>query len=187
MGILLCFVLTLRNVSVAYKWWEKYPADQPIGPSRFAAIRTRIEAFAPRPGWRTWVYELLLFGFKAGPACLAGCCWPCFCSPICSIRRMRRWHADMLTLAALGVQVAMLALRLESREEAWVIAAFHVVGTVMELFKPHKGHGSIPRRAFCGSAMYLCFPASCMPRWAAISPASSASLISASATIPMIG
>ena len=47
---------------------------------------------------------------------------------------------DFLTLAALAIQVVMLLFRLETWEEAKVILIFHVVGTVMELFK--TAHGS---------------------------------------------
>jgi len=47
---------------------------------------------------------------------------------------------DFLVLGAVLIQIAMLAFRLESWEEARVILAFHVVGTVMELFK--TAHGS---------------------------------------------
>ena len=51
---------------------------------------------------------------------------------------------DFLTLAALAIQVAMLALRLETLEEAKVILAFHVVGTAMELFKTAAGSWLYP-------------------------------------------
>lgn len=51
---------------------------------------------------------------------------------------------DFLTLAALTIQVAMLATRLETIEEAWVIAAFHVVGTLMEIFKTQAGSWIYP-------------------------------------------
>ena len=47
---------------------------------------------------------------------------------------------DLLTLAALAIQLAMLAFRLETFGEAKVILAFHLVGTIMELFK--TAHGS---------------------------------------------
>jgi uncharacterized membrane protein YoaT (DUF817 family) len=47
---------------------------------------------------------------------------------------------DFLVLAALAIQVALLALKLERWDEAAVIAVFHVVGTVMEVFK--TAHGS---------------------------------------------
>lgn len=55
---------------------------------------------------------------------------------------------DFLTLAALGIQAAMLALKLETWEEARVIFAFHVVGTIMELFKTAAGSWIYPEPAF---------------------------------------
>lgn len=51
---------------------------------------------------------------------------------------------DFLTLAALGIQVAMLAIRLETLDEAKVILAFHLVGTAMELFKTSHGSWQYP-------------------------------------------
>jgi len=55
---------------------------------------------------------------------------------------------DFLTLAALGIQAAMLATKLETWEEARVIFAFHVVGTIMELFKTSAGSWIYPEPAF---------------------------------------
>lgn len=55
---------------------------------------------------------------------------------------------DFLTLAALGIQAAMLATKLETWEEARVIFAFHVVGTIMELFKTAAGSWIYPEPAF---------------------------------------
>ena len=40
--------------------------------TRFAAVRARLEAYAPPPGWPSWLYEFALFGFKQGWACLFG-------------------------------------------------------------------------------------------------------------------
>jgi hypothetical protein len=40
--------------------------------TRFEAVRLRLEAFDPGTGWRLWLYEFLLFGFKQGWACLFG-------------------------------------------------------------------------------------------------------------------
>jgi uncharacterized membrane protein YoaT (DUF817 family) len=105
--------------------------------SRFKAVRARLEAFEPRPGWRAWLYEFLLFGFKQGWACLFGALMLAlllgthlFYPAGAALARY-----DFLVLAALTIQLAMLALRLETLEEAKVILAFHIVGTVMELFK----------------------------------------------------
>ena len=46
---------------------------------------------------------------------------------------------DFLTLAALGIQAALLLLRMETWAEAKVILMFHAVGTVMEIFKTSAG------------------------------------------------
>src|SRR6187551_2243754 len=51
---------------------------------------------------------------------------------------------DFLTLAALMIQFGMLAFRLETLDEAKVIVAFHLVGTVMELFKTSAGSWVYP-------------------------------------------
>jgi uncharacterized membrane protein YoaT (DUF817 family) len=55
---------------------------------------------------------------------------------------------DFLFLAALFIQIAMLAFRLETFEEAKVILIFHVVGTAMELFKTAVGSWIYPEVAF---------------------------------------
>jgi uncharacterized membrane protein YoaT (DUF817 family) len=51
---------------------------------------------------------------------------------------------DFLTLAALAIQAALLALRMETWSEARVILMFHVVGTGMELFKTAAGSWIYP-------------------------------------------
>ena len=47
---------------------------------------------------------------------------------------------DFLTISAVIIQIAMLAFRLETLDEAKVILAFHIVGAIMEFFK--TAHGS---------------------------------------------
>ncbi len=51
---------------------------------------------------------------------------------------------DFLTVAAVLIQVAMLAFRLETFDEAKVIFAFHIVGTIMEVFKTAYGSWEYP-------------------------------------------
>jgi len=51
---------------------------------------------------------------------------------------------DFLVLAAVAAQAGMLALKLESWNEAKVIFAFHVTGTVMEIFKTQAGSWIYP-------------------------------------------
>lgn len=114
--------------------------------TRFASIRTRLEAIDPAPGPTAWIYEFLLFGFKQGWACLFGglmlamllgthLFWPTD-APIA--------RYDALTIGALAIQITMLLLRLETLSEAKVILAFHAVGTIMELFKTAYGSWTYP-------------------------------------------
>jgi uncharacterized membrane protein YoaT (DUF817 family) len=51
---------------------------------------------------------------------------------------------DALFIFAVVTQGAFLWLRLESRDEARVIVLFHIVGTVMEVFKLHMGSWDYP-------------------------------------------
>ena len=117
--------------------------------TRFAAIRARLESYEPRPGWHAWLYEFLLFGFKQGWACLFGGLMLAlllgtflFYPQGATLARY-----DFLTLSALAIQLAMLGFRLETWGEAKVIFAFHVVGTVMELFKTSAGSWIYPEPA----------------------------------------
>lgn len=114
----------------------------PPAATRFARVRARLEAAQPTHGVSAAVYEFLLFGFKQGWACLFGALM------LALLFATWFWYPadaalaryDFLTLAALSIQLAMLGFRLETWDEARVILAFHVVGTVMEIFK--TAHGS---------------------------------------------
>lgn len=114
--------------------------------TRFHRIRARLEAFSPRPGPASWLYEFALFGFKQAWACLFGglmlallLATHLFYPANATLARY-----DFLTLAALAIQLGMLLFRLETLAEAKVILAFHVVGTVMELFKTSAGSWVYP-------------------------------------------
>jgi uncharacterized membrane protein YoaT (DUF817 family) len=116
------------------------------GATRFARIRARLETAQPTRGPAAWLYEFLLFGFKQGWACLFGALMLAlllgthFFYP----RDAQLARYDFLTLGALAIQGGMLLFRLESWREAKVIAIFHVVGTVMELFKTNVGSWQYP-------------------------------------------
>lgn len=111
------------------------------GATRFARVRAHLEAFEPRPGWRSWLFEFLLFGFKQGWACLFGALMLALLLGTHFLYPANAWLArnDFLTLAAITIQIGMLVFRLESWDEAKVILAFHVTGTVMEQFKTQAG------------------------------------------------
>lgn len=116
------------------------------GATRFARIRATLEAAQPTEGWRSWVYEFLLFGFKQGWACLFGALMLVllFGTFLLYPADAKLARYDFLTLGAVAIQLGMLAFRLESWREAKVILAFHVVGTIMELFKTAYGSWLYP-------------------------------------------
>ncbi|MCZ8260811.1 MAG: DUF817 family protein, partial [Beijerinckiaceae bacterium] len=51
---------------------------------------------------------------------------------------------DFLTLAAATTQILLLAFRLETPREALVILIYHLVGTIMEIFKLKMGSWAYP-------------------------------------------
>lgn len=95
-------------------------------------------------------YELVRFAFKEGWACLFGGLL------LCLIVATKLWyptHAalaryDVLFLAAAAIQIALLAARLETLEEAKVILVFHLIGTLMELHKTAVGAWLYPEASF---------------------------------------
>jgi uncharacterized membrane protein YoaT (DUF817 family) len=114
--------------------------------TRFHEIRLRLENHVSRNRWRAFLWEFFLFGFKQGWACFFG-------GTVLALVLLTKWywpaHAwlaryDFLFLAALGIQVVLLLTRMETVREAKIIAVFHVVGTVMELFKTDVGSWTYP-------------------------------------------
>src|SRR6187549_3744680 len=104
----------------------------------------RFLADAPAAGARAWLVEVGVFLLKQAWACLFGA------SLLVVIVAVRLWYPDdvalapndFLTLAAVGIQVMMVASKLETGRELWVIVLFHVTGTAMELFKTDVGSWS---------------------------------------------
>jgi uncharacterized membrane protein YoaT (DUF817 family) len=95
------------------------------------------------------VAELVMFVLKQGWACLFG-----FLMLLALIVTDRIWQDgwalaryDALVVWAVGLQAAFLLLRLETLQEAKVIALFHLTGTAMELFKVNAGSWSYPEPA----------------------------------------
>lgn len=93
--------------------------------------------------------EFIVFGLKQGWACLFG---GLFLAVVMATALI--WNPawplaryDFLFAAAFVIQAGMLAFKLEKPDEAVVILVFHVVGTVMELFKTAHGSWSYPEES----------------------------------------
>jgi len=118
--------------------------------SRFHEVRRRLENHVSSSPAQARLWEFALFVFKQGWACLFG-------AILLGLVLLTKWrwpaHAalaryDFLFLAALAVQALLLILRMETVREAKVILVFHVVGTVMELFKTSVGSWTYPEHNF---------------------------------------
>jgi uncharacterized membrane protein YoaT (DUF817 family) len=116
----------------------------------FIAGEARLGLFMARRRWTAWLYEFIRFCVKQGWACLFGGIavalmigsWR-FYPPDASLARY-----DFLFLSMIAVQIALLAGRLETPEEAKVILIYHVVGTAMEIFKTSVGSWIYPEPNF---------------------------------------
>ncbi|MBI1203360.1 MAG: DUF817 family protein [Rhodopseudomonas sp.] len=92
------------------------------------------------------LYEFIRFGMKQAWACLFG---GMMVALLIVTHFYYPQHAalaryDFLFLAALTLQALLLVFRLETFDEAKVIFAYHVVGTVMEIFKTSVGSWIYP-------------------------------------------
>lgn len=108
--------------------------------------RTRLHARYIRGPIASAAFDFLCFGLKQAWACLFG-------GLMLALLLATYWfypadaalaRYDFITLGALSIQIAMLVLKLETWEEARVIFVFHLVGTVMEIFKTHVGSWVYP-------------------------------------------
>ncbi|WJH24016.1 DUF817 domain-containing protein [Pseudarthrobacter defluvii] len=104
----------------------------------------RFLATAPAGGAKAKLTEFVVFGLKQGWACIFGA------TLLAVLMTARLWYQDdaglarndFLTVAAVVIQVLMVVFRLETLRELRVIVLFHLVGTVMELFKTDMGSWS---------------------------------------------
>ncbi|GIL38186.1 DUF817 domain-containing protein [Roseiterribacter gracilis] len=94
--------------------------------------------------------EFLLFGFKELEACV-------FAGSFLALLTLSSWlrvpglaRYDLLFLGAIAIQLAMIALRLETWREVAMLSLFHLLGTLLELFKtsPMVGSWAYPEPAF---------------------------------------
>ena len=114
--------------------------------ARFVEAEARIGAWADQRRWTRGVYEFVRFGIKQVWACLFGALLLVLLIGTHLYYPRGAWLAryDFLVVAAVAIQIAMLALKLETWEEAKVILIFHVVGTAMEIFKTSVGSWIYP-------------------------------------------
>jgi uncharacterized membrane protein YoaT (DUF817 family) len=115
--------------------------------ARFIAIERKLgqRAIAAGPAVAA-LYEFLRFGAKQAWACLFG---GAMVALLVASHLFYPAHAllaryDFLVIAAVTIQIFMLATRLETFEEAKVILLFHLVGTAMEFFKTATGSWIYP-------------------------------------------
>jgi uncharacterized membrane protein YoaT (DUF817 family) len=118
--------------------------------TRFHEIRIRLEDHVSTGRLNRVLWEFFLFGFKQAWACLFG-------AILLGLVLLTKWywppHAwlaryDFLFLSAVAIQAFLLILRMETVREAKVILIFHVVGTLMELFKTKVGSWTYPENNF---------------------------------------
>ncbi|MBR1126034.1 DUF817 domain-containing protein [Bradyrhizobium lablabi] len=134
---------------------------------RFIAGEARLGRSMARRQWTAALYEFLRFGAKQGWACLFGG------TAIALMLATWRWypaHAplaryDFLFLCMIAVQAVLLATRLETLDEAKIILIYHIVGTVMEIFKTSVGSWIYPEPNFfriAGVPLFTGFMYSCI-------------------------
>ncbi len=127
----------------------------------------RLGRVAARRWWTSGIYEFSRFGIKQGWACLFGglavalmiATWR-FYPAAAALSRY-----DFLFICMIAIQASLLALRLETWDEAKVILIYHVVGTLMEIFKTSVGSWIYPDPNFiriAGVPLFTGFMYSCI-------------------------
>lgn len=126
------------------------------------AERQLAERMVRRGRVATGVYEFVRFGVKQAWACLFGALLLGLLIGTHLFYPRDAWlpRYDFLVLAAVAIQIAMLRFGLETWDEAKVIFVFHIVGTVMEIFKTSVGSWLYPEASvlrLCGVPLFSGF------------------------------
>lgn len=121
------------------------------------STRLRFERWltARREAWRAafvrgpasaFAFEFISFGVKEAWACLFGGLMLALLVGTFLLypRDAALPRYDFLTIAAVLIQIGMLASRLETLDEVKTIAVFHIAGTAMEVFKTQVGSWVYP-------------------------------------------
>jgi uncharacterized membrane protein YoaT (DUF817 family) len=117
--------------------------------ARFGAIEARLGARAQQYRASAFIYEFLRFGVKQAWACVFGGAMVALivATHLYYPRDAAFARYDVLFVAALALQIALLGFRLETLDEAKVILVYHVIGTAMEVFKTDIGSWVYPEAA----------------------------------------
>ncbi len=131
------------------------PAPRPSGAvhwpllAHFITREAELARWAARRPATLFLYEFLRFGVKQA--------WACLFAALMLALIIGTWlfypkgaslaRYDFLVLAAVAIQAVMLWAKLETWEEARIIFLFHVVGTVMEIFKTAMGSWIYPEES----------------------------------------
>ena len=110
------------------------------------ARREGLRAYTVRGPVTGALFEFVAFGIKQAWACLFGGLMLALllASFLFYPDEAVLARYDAITIGAVLIQLGMIAFKLESWAEVRVIAVFHVVGTVMEIFKVHAGSWIYP-------------------------------------------
>lgn len=106
-----------------------------------AARRLLDAGHQPHRPVRLFVTEFLVFGAKQAWACAFGALL-LGSMAVVHLTVPVALRNDVLTVVAVLLQLGMLVFGLETVRELRVVLLFHVVGTVMEVFKTHMGSWS---------------------------------------------
>ncbi len=90
----------------------------------------------------SFFHEFLTFGIKQAWACLFGGLMLVAIIASSYFQWTAFYRYDFLFLYAIVVQALLIIFKFETLSEAKVIFLFHIVGTVMEIFKTSSGIGS---------------------------------------------
>jgi uncharacterized membrane protein YoaT (DUF817 family) len=114
--------------------------------ARFIDADARLGRWAAQRRTTAFIYEFVRFGVKQAWACLFGAVM------LALIIGTYLWYPpgaalhryDFIFLMAVAAQAGMLAFKFETLDEAKVILIYHIVATVMEVFKTDVGSWVYP-------------------------------------------
>jgi uncharacterized membrane protein YoaT (DUF817 family) len=113
---------------------------------RFIAGERAIGARMAQNAWTAALYEFIRFGMKQAWACLFGgaVVFLLIATYLVYPKDAALSRYDVLFLSMVALQVLLLTTKLETFDEAKVILIYHVVGTIMEIFKTSVGSWIYP-------------------------------------------